>query len=110
MESPTNKTKILIGDLVTTSIPIYSKLGDEFLFFRHQLMDDDFKLRPEWKQKTRRMQEEKADRTSIQRSRKLQDLIDGMIQDTHLAYIHSNISTTADRFDSLCAFAQQVPV
>jgi len=25
-----------------------SKWGDEHLFFRHQLMDDDVKIHPEW--------------------------------------------------------------
>ena len=39
-----------IADLVLTSALTTSKWGDEHLFFRHQVMDDDISLRPEWEQ------------------------------------------------------------
>ena len=34
--------------MVTQSECVTSYFGDEHLFFRHQRMDDDLKLRPEW--------------------------------------------------------------
>lgn len=37
-----------IGDLVTTSIMTTSKFGDKDLFFRHQKLEEDIALRPEW--------------------------------------------------------------
>jgi hypothetical protein len=106
IESPTNKDRILIGELIATSKPIYSKWGDEFLFFRHQRMEEDIKLRPEWKNKDRRLSEDSNDsRKHIRKSRKLQHLLDGMAQNTRLASIHANVSTSTDTFTSLCAFA-----
>ena len=38
----------LIANLRTTSAIISSAAGDNFLFFRHQKMEDDVKLNPEW--------------------------------------------------------------
>ena len=37
-----------IAQLKTNSKMVTSYWGDEHMFFRHQLMDDDLKLRPEW--------------------------------------------------------------
>jgi len=41
-----------IGDLVLTSPLVRSLYGDTKLFFRHQDIRDDFKLRPQWKKYT----------------------------------------------------------
>jgi len=38
-----------IGSLNLDGKMVKSKFGDENLFYRHQYMDDDLKLRPEWK-------------------------------------------------------------
>lgn len=37
-----------IGEIVTESDMIYSAAGDKFLFFRHQRIEDDFALRPDF--------------------------------------------------------------
>merc|ERR1712179_193006 len=42
----------LIGSLILTSPLVPSLWGDTKLFFRHQDMRDDFKLRPEWEEFT----------------------------------------------------------
>jgi len=34
--------------MVTGSTMVTSNFGDEHMFFRHQRMDDDLKIRPEW--------------------------------------------------------------
>lgn len=39
-----------IGKLVLTGLPLTGKFGDQALFFKHQRMEDDFKLHPEWLQ------------------------------------------------------------
>ena len=41
-------TYMEIGELVIASELTGSKWGDDCLFFRHQLWDDDLKLHPEW--------------------------------------------------------------
>merc|ERR1711936_907268 len=41
-----------LGDIVLTSPLVRSLYGDTKLFFRHQDMRDDFKLRPEWEEFT----------------------------------------------------------
>lgn len=38
----------LIGEMRTVTNMVTSQWGDEHMFFRHQLMDDDLKLKPEW--------------------------------------------------------------
>ena len=38
----------LIGSFVTDSLLLTSYWGDEHMYFRHQRMDDDIALRPEW--------------------------------------------------------------
>jgi hypothetical protein len=48
MSSPSAE-KVLIGKLTTTSELISSLYGDKELFFQHQNINEDFKLRPEWK-------------------------------------------------------------
>jgi hypothetical protein len=40
--------EIMIGTLKLHGDLISSKWGDENLYFRHQRMDDDLKLKPEW--------------------------------------------------------------
>ena len=47
MSSPSAE-KVFIGKLTTTSELISSKYGDKELFFQHQDINEDFKLRPEW--------------------------------------------------------------
>jgi len=42
--APEKIAEITIGE----SAPVASKFGDEQLFFKHQYMEDDFKLHPEW--------------------------------------------------------------
>jgi hypothetical protein len=37
-----------IGSITITDAMTTSKFGDEQLFFRHQHMEDDFKIKPEW--------------------------------------------------------------
>lgn len=41
--------EFLIGDLVTTSDVTSSLWGDDHLFYRHQMTEDDIALKPEWK-------------------------------------------------------------
>jgi hypothetical protein len=38
-----------LGEMIITSKLMYSKFGDENLFFRHQKMEDDLVRRPEWR-------------------------------------------------------------
>jgi len=46
---PMGGTLSKIGDLTLNGSLIKSKFGDENLFYRHQYMDDDLKLKPEWR-------------------------------------------------------------
>lgn len=46
--SQPNTEKVHIGDLVMTSEFTSSYFGDRYLFFKHQDVRDDIKLRPEW--------------------------------------------------------------
>merc|ERR1719265_1811076 len=49
--SPTAKKqgkKEKLGTLTTTSQCVQSLFGDAALFFRHQRMEEDFALRPDW--------------------------------------------------------------
>ena len=41
-------TELKIAQIRTTSQMTTSNWSDEHLFFRHQRMDDDLKLKPEW--------------------------------------------------------------
>lgn len=43
-----NDNGILLGSMVTTSECLNSKFGDNSLFFRHQRVEDDWQLQPEW--------------------------------------------------------------
>jgi len=45
-------TETMIGTLQLDGTLTRSKWGDEKLFFRHQLNDDDLKLKPEWEKYT----------------------------------------------------------
>ena len=40
--------RIMIGELQTHSAIVTSKWGDENLFIRHQKLDEDLKLKPQW--------------------------------------------------------------
>mmetsp|Transcript_30912 Transcript_30912/g.46932 ORF Transcript_30912/g.46932 Transcript_30912/m.46932 type:complete len:351 (-) Transcript_30912:98-1150(-) len=51
---PQDTDLIPLGTLETTSEFLYSKFGDNELFFRHQRITDDFALRPEWNTNQRR--------------------------------------------------------
>jgi hypothetical protein len=44
-----NSAPVLIGNLVLQSNPTTSYFGDKYMFFKHQDMQEDVKLRPEWK-------------------------------------------------------------
>lgn len=39
-----------IGELNVVTAPRTSKWGDENIFFRHQILDHDVKVKPEWAQ------------------------------------------------------------
>jgi hypothetical protein len=43
-----NGTKTLLGSVTTSSACYQSLFGDENMFFRHQRMEEDFSLRPDW--------------------------------------------------------------
>ena len=45
-------TETLIGALVTASEITTSNWGDEHMYFRHQRMEEDLTIRPEWKECT----------------------------------------------------------
>ena len=45
---PWDKNGIVLGDLELTSKCVTSTYGDKKLFFRHQYIEDDVKLRPQW--------------------------------------------------------------
>lgn len=45
---PQDNEWVKIAEIVSSSEIVYSKAGDQFLFFRHQRMSDDVDLRPEW--------------------------------------------------------------
>ena len=45
---PEDKNGITLGAIVNTDQCVTSLYGDEKLFFRHQYIEDDIKLRPEW--------------------------------------------------------------
>jgi hypothetical protein len=47
-------TEQLIGKLVTASNIFTSLWGDEHMFFRHQRIDDDIELRPDWEPFTKK--------------------------------------------------------
>jgi len=47
IESPSSQPET-IGTIVLTSELSTSKFGDEALFFKHQRMEDDFDLKPDW--------------------------------------------------------------
>lgn len=46
--SPSDATPSIIGHIVLTDQLVLSKFGDEQLFFRHQHMEEDFDIRPDW--------------------------------------------------------------
>ena len=45
-------TEKLIGQIKLASELTTSSFGDEHLYFRHERMDDDLSLKPEWEQYT----------------------------------------------------------
>jgi hypothetical protein len=46
--APLDPDDMLLGHIILTDELVTSKFGDESLFFRHQAMEDDFNLKPEW--------------------------------------------------------------
>jgi len=65
--SPSDKKrgrKIRLGMVTTTSECVQSLFGDLELFFRHQRMEEDFALRPDWIQQMRDFGDEVCDATS----------------------------------------------
>lgn len=48
LESPDDTKEIKIAQLFSDSEMITSRAGDEFLFFQHQKIEDDFHLRPDF--------------------------------------------------------------
>ena len=48
LSAPNSVGEEKIGELYTSSDIIFSDASDNFLFFRHQKMMEDFALRPEW--------------------------------------------------------------
>merc|ERR1712127_778360 len=49
-DNPKSDATAVIGTVVLTDALSRSTFGDNELFFKHQYMEDDFKLRPEWLQ------------------------------------------------------------
>jgi len=49
VENPNNPER-KIGEIITKSEMVASRWGDESLFFRHNLMEDDLKENPEWEE------------------------------------------------------------
>ena len=47
-QSPGDKDGVLLGDVVTTDNCVTSNYGDTKLFFKHQYIDEDKNLKPEW--------------------------------------------------------------
>jgi len=47
-QSPDDKDGVLLGDVVTTDKCVTSHYGDTKLFFKHQYIDEDKNLKPEW--------------------------------------------------------------
>ena len=47
--NPSDDKGITLGVLTNTDHCVISQYGDEKLFFRHQYIEDDIKLRPDWK-------------------------------------------------------------
>ena len=47
-QSPEDKDGVLLGDVVTTDKCVTSHYGDTKLFFKHQYIDEDRNLKPEW--------------------------------------------------------------
>ena len=49
-ESPVDETGSVIGNIKTTGKCDYSQYGDTKLAFRHQKVEEDMALKPEWKE------------------------------------------------------------
>ena len=48
MRHPDDTEAFVIGDVVTSSNCVSSYYGDTKLFFKHQWIEEDIALRPEW--------------------------------------------------------------
>jgi len=48
MRNPEDSEGFVLGDVVTTDNCLSSKFGDTKLFFKHQWIEDDVALKPEW--------------------------------------------------------------
>ena len=49
-ESPEDDEGIILGDVTTSEKCLTSKYGDTKLAFKHQWIDEDIALQPEWKE------------------------------------------------------------
>ena len=47
-KDPDDAEGTVLGDVITTDKCVSSKFGDTRLFFRHQRIEEDKALRPEW--------------------------------------------------------------
>eukprot|EP00928_Gymnodinium_smaydae_P062252 TRINITY_DN4615_c0_g1_i1.p1 TRINITY_DN4615_c0_g1~~TRINITY_DN4615_c0_g1_i1.p1 ORF type:complete len:418 (-),score=33.55 TRINITY_DN4615_c0_g1_i1:102-1355(-) len=66
LDSPATSRETLIGELKTTSACVTSTFGDKGMSFRHQRMEDDFKLRPDW---VRHVKFDGCDATAVSKAR-----------------------------------------
>ena len=48
MRNPEDSEMVTLGDVVTTDNCVSTKFGDTKLFFKHQWIEDDVALKPEW--------------------------------------------------------------
>ena len=48
MRNPEDSEGFVLGDVVTTGNCLSTKFGDTKLFFKHQWIEDDVALKPEW--------------------------------------------------------------
>ena len=48
MRNPEDGDGFVLGNVVTSDECVSSKFGDTRLFFRHQWIEDDIVMRPEW--------------------------------------------------------------
>ena len=47
-QGPQDDQGFVLGDVVTTDQCLSSKFGDTKMFFKHQWIEDDITLKPEW--------------------------------------------------------------
>jgi len=47
-QGPEDKEGVVLGDLITTDLCLSSYFADTKMFFKHQWIEDDVALKPEW--------------------------------------------------------------